>query len=202
MNQTKVTLKNVRLAFPRVTKPEQVQGEGKPAYSAAFILEADSPEFEANKAAIEAAMQAAAKDKWGQKADAMYKALEAKDKLALHDGDTKSDVDGYAGNMFINARSGSNAPPGLFRRDRTAIERTPNEEGVIPSETELYGGCYVNAIINVWAQDNNYGKRINASLAGIQYYREGVPFSGTAPASSNEFDEIDTPDGSEFDDIA
>lgn len=188
-----MVLKNVRLAFPRVTKPEQVQGEGKPAFSAAFILETDTPEFEANKAAIENAMKVAAKDKWGEKAATMYKALEANNKLALHDGDTKADIDGYAGNFFINARSSSNAPPGLFRRDRSPIARTPNEEGVIPSETELYGGCYVNAIINIWVQENQYGKRINASLSGIQYYREGVPFSGAAPASADEFDELEVP---------
>jgi len=29
-------------------------------------------------------------------------------------------------------------------------------------------GCYVNALLELYGQDNKYGKRINASLKGIQ----------------------------------
>lgn len=191
-NPTKVVLRNVRLAFPRLDTPQQVNGEGAPAFSAAFILESDSAEFEANKAAIEAAMKHVAKEKWGEKAAAVYKSVEASGKLALHDGDTKAEIDGYAGNLYINARASASSPPSLVRRDRSLISRE-KIDGTSAAEIELYGGCYVNVILNMWAQDNKYGKRVNASLAGVQYVREGVPFAGTAPAAADEFDQLDVP---------
>lgn len=203
MSDTRVVLKNVRIAFPRLARPEQVNGEGAPAYSAAFILETDTPEFEENEKAVRAALKAAASDKWGAKADAILKTLESQGKVALHDGDTKSDVDGYAGNLFINARAGGSAPPGLYRRDRTAISREENANGVSPAEMEIYGGCYVNVILNIWAQDNKFGKRINASLSGVQFNADGVPFAGTPPAKANDFELLDPLDApEEFNDLA
>ena len=36
----------------------------------------------------------------------------------------------------------------------------------------------MNAIVELWAQDNNYGKRINASLAGVQFAKDGEAFAG------------------------
>jgi len=53
-----------------------------------------------------------------------------------------------------------------------------------------YSGCYVNANIEVWAQDNSFGKRINAQLKGVQFYRDGDAFSGSAPSSPDEFDDV------------
>ena len=54
-----------------------------------------------------------------------------------------------------------------------------------------YSGCYVNASIELWAQDNNYGKRINASLRGVQFYRDGDAVAGGGgPASEDEFDDL------------
>ncbi|MWN55950.1 ssDNA-binding protein, partial [Escherichia coli] len=51
-------------------------------------------------------------------------------------------------------------------------------------------GCYVNAVIDIWAQDNNFGKRINASLGGVQFLRDGDAFAGGGVASADDFDDI------------
>lgn len=40
---------------------------------------------------------------------------------------------------------------------------------------KIYAGCYVNAKIALWVQDNTHGKRINAELIAIQYAGEGEP---------------------------
>ena len=53
-----------------------------------------------------------------------------------------------------------------------------------------YAGCFVNASVELWAQDNNYGKRINASLRGVQFFKDGDAFAGGGAASEDEFDDI------------
>ena len=47
-------------------------------------------------------------------------------------------------------------------------------------ESTIYRGCYVNALIEVYAMDQ-YGDQVNAKLVGIQFRRDGDAF-GSAPA--------------------
>lgn len=193
----KTMLKNGRVAFVKLSKPETVNGQGDPSYSCAIILEADSPEYAANIKAIEDAMKAVAVDKWGQKAPEVLKSLAAKGTLALHDGDTKAELSGYAGNMFVNARAKASSPPTLVDEYRQPVSRAADEDGTSPADRKFYSGCRVNAIITVWAQDNQFGKRINASLNGVQFAAHDVPFGGAAPASAEEFEMLEVP--SDFD---
>ena len=48
----------------------------------------------------------------------------------------------------------------------------------------------VNATVNVWAQDNKYGKRVNAQLLGVQFYADGDSFGGGAVGSVDDFDDL------------
>lgn len=170
-----VHLKNVRLAFPQLFEAKQVNGEGTPAFSAAFIFPPNHPAVKE----LEAAIEEVANAKWGEKASAVLKALKASDKTALHDGDTKADYEGYAGNMFVNARSKTR--PTVVGRDRSPLTQ---EDGVV------YAGCYVNAIVELWAQSNDFGKRINASLKGVQFLKGGDAFAGGGVADANDFDDL------------
>lgn len=172
----KLKLTNVRAAFMQVFKATTVNGEGDPAFSCAFLLDPTDPQIKV----IEKAIEQTAKDKWGAKADAVMKQMKAGDKLALHDGDTKSQYDGFEGMMFISSRSKTR--PLTINRDKSPVTE---EDGV------LYSGCYVNVSLELWAQDNNYGKRINAQLGGIQFNRDGDAFSGGGSAADeNDFDEL------------
>lgn len=177
MSETIVKLNNVRLAFPQLFEAKTVNGEGTPAYSASFIIPPNHPAIKE----LEAAMKDIAKAKWGAKADAIYKAMETSDKLCLHNGDTKADYDGYAGNKFVSSRS-KTAP----------LVVDPQKNKLTAHDGRPYAGCYVNASISLWAQDNNYGKRINASLRGVQFLRDGEAFAGGAPADESEFDSVET----------
>lgn len=38
--------------------------------------------------------------------------------------------------------------------------------------------------------DNNFGKRINASLGGVQVYRNGNAFAGGGLASEDDFGDV------------
>ncbi len=182
----RLLLKNVRLAFPNLFEPTTVAGEGKPRYSAMLILGTDHPQL----AEVKAKMQAVAKEKWAAKAGEVYKSLDKSDKLALHDGDTKAQYDGVAGNLFISAAAQESARPTVIGADKSPLTERDGKP---------YAGCYVNVSIDLWAQDNNYGKRINAQLRGVQFYKDGDAFAAGRPADSDEFEEVtDGADAAEF----
>ncbi|MDZ7789711.1 MAG: DUF2815 family protein [Xanthomonadales bacterium] len=174
----KVMLTNTRLAFPAMFEAKTVNGEGEPAFSAALIL--DPTANAKDLAKLDEAIEQVAKDKWGAKADAVLTKLKSTDKLALHDGDTKADYDGFPGNQYVSARSKTR--PTVVDRDRTPLAE---------SDGRPYAGCYVNASIELWAQDNNYGKRINAQLRGIQFVQDGEAFAGGGAAAADEFEELE-----------
>ncbi len=180
----KMTVRNVRLSFVALLEPKAVNAGDKPAYSASLLLAPTDPQV----AAINAAMLEAAKAKWGAKGETMFKTLKAGDKLALHNGDSKAQYAGFEGNMFISARN--QAKPALKHRDgRTDV----TEAGV------LYSGCYANAVLELWAQDNNYGKRINATLLGVQFVKDGESFGGGGGRASDEdFDELSMDEGDDL----
>ena len=171
----KVHLKDVRISFANIFDAKQVNGQGDAKFSAAFIFGKDSPA----KAEVEKAIVAAANEKWGAKAGEVLKALKAADKLAMHDGDAKSDNDGYAGNLFVNASN----------KTRPLVIGTQREP-LVAADGKPYSGCYVNAIVEVWAQDNSFGKRVNASLLGVQFLRDGERLSGGGVAAADDFEAI------------
>lgn len=171
----KVKLKNVRLAFP-VLFEARAQNQGdKPAFSAAFLF---PPDHEAHQL-VNDAIEQVAKEKWGAKADVTLKAIRAADKVCIHNGDTKANLAGYEGNLFINARSATR--PGVFDSDGSALTQFDGRP---------YAGCYVNAIIDVYCQDNSYGKRVNASLAGVMFAKDGEAFSGGGAATADDFSDL------------
>lgn len=172
---SKLILKNVRLAFPDLFTAKAINAGDTPRYGAQLIVEKGS----ANEAAIEAAIQEVAKAKWGVKAEETLRTLRAKTKICFLDGDLKSEYAGFAGNMSLSA--GNTARPTVVNRDRTPLTEA---DGVI------YSGCYVNAIVEIWAQENTHGKRVNCSLRGIQFASDGEAFAGGGVASADEFEEL------------
>ena len=66
-------------------------------------------------------MKVVAKEKWATKADAILRGLEKQDRTGLHDGDTKSNYDGYPGNFFVNASAQDSAQPTVLDRDRSPL---------------------------------------------------------------------------------
>lgn len=183
----RILLKDVRLSFPNLFEPSTVAGDGKPRYSASFLLAAEHPQLEEIRKRIEAV----AKDKWREKAPATLTGLYKSGKVALHDGDEKAQYDGYAGNYFVAAASQESAPPTVVDQLRQPL----NERSGKP-----YSGCYVNASVEFWAQDNAYGKRVNCTLRGVQFLRDGDSFSAGRPADADEFEDVS--EGALADDFA
>lgn len=176
-----IMLNGVRAAFLHIFKATQVNGEGKAAFSGSFIMPLDHPDV----AILRQAITEVAREKWADKADEILRGLIAADKVCLHNGDTKSQYDGFAGNMFVSSRSPTR--PLTIGQDKSPL---------VEADGKPYSGCYVNAQIAIWAQANNYGKRINAQLRGVQFLRDGDAFGGGAVANVDEFNEVDaTADG-------
>ena len=163
---SKIKLQNVRLSFPSLFRKAMFSGE-ETKFEGTFLLNKDG---QAEKIAeIEAAIEALIADKLkGAKLKA--------DKICLKDGDD-IEYDGYAGHMSIKASNGKR--PMVLDRDRTPLSEDDNRP---------YSGCYVNAVLELWAQDNQYGKRINANLLGVQFFKDGQPFGDGVSASASDFE--------------
>jgi hypothetical protein len=81
----------------------------------------------------------------------------------------------------------------------TVVDRAKNP--TTESDGIVYAGCYVNVILDVWAQDNEWGKRINAKLLGVQFFKDGDSFGSGATVSEDDFDDLsaeDEDDASDF----
>lgn len=180
----KIRLNNVRLAFPVLWEARAVQDGDTPSFSAAFLFAPDHPAV----AAIEAGIETLAKDKWGEKAQTVLKQMRANNRVCLQDGDMKSQYAGYEGNLFVNTRSATR--PLVVDQQKRILAASDG----IP-----YAGCYVNATIELWAQANKYGQRINASLGGVQFLRDGDAFGGGRSASIDDFDDVS--EGSDAEDL-
>ena len=171
-----VMMNNVRLAFPVLFEPKAAKAGQKQKFSAAGIF----PATHEVVPLLKAAMQEAAKAKWGDKWEEVYNGLRAGDRLAVHDGSAKSEYAGYSGNLFLNASN--ELRPLVIDGQRRPLAAA---DGMI------YSGCYVNMKVEIWAQQHpEHGKRINASLMGVQFARDGERLAGGAVASADDFDEI------------
>lgn len=178
----RVMLTNVRLCFPHIFVPQantNDKGEETLRFSAAFLIDPKDAQVKF----IVGAMREVAREKWGAKGEETYNGLRAADRLALHDGATKaSDYPEYAGMLFINA--GNSARP-------LAIDGARNP--VTAQDGLFYPGCFVNAKIELWAQDRPVqGKRINAVLSGLQFAGHGDSLGGAAVATVDDFEVIDS----------
>lgn len=163
---SKMKLENVRLSFPSVFKRVSFQGnEGK--FEATFLLdkEKDAEQIEMIEKAIQKAIKEA-------------KLKIPKDKWCLKDGDD-SEYDGYEGCMSFKAATSRR--PTVINRDKTPL---------VEDDKVIYAGCYVNAIVDIWIQNNQYGKRVNGNLYGIQFMADGEAF-GFNPDVTDEFDDLD-----------
>lgn len=165
----KIRLNNVRLSFPHLFHPQTVgdDDKGTPKFSGVFLL--DDGDHEDTIAFLQ------------EKAEELAKSVGMKKlsitKSFLKPGSEKDDLEGFEGCHFVSA---SNA------RRPLAIDQ--DKAAVTESDGTLYAGCYVNAVIQLWAQDNKWGKRVNASLEGVQFLKDGESLGGGTIADEGDFD--------------
>jgi len=169
----KIILKNVRISFPSLFKKAVFNGD-ETGFEGTFLIdkEAQADQVEAIQEQIKNLIKTNLKG-----------AKLGPDKLCLRDGDLV-EYDGYANHFSLKASSKKR--PIIIDRDKSPLAE---------DDGKPYSGCYVNASIELWAQDNNYGKRINATLLGVQFFKDGENFGDGSSGSVNDFDAFGDDDG-------
>jgi hypothetical protein len=166
----KLLIKNVRLAFPQIHRAESFAPGQDPKYQATFIVPKDHPQM----AEIEKAIESVISEKWpkGRPRDLV---------VGLRDGTDKDHLDGFDDSvMFFNANCNASTPPTIIDRDKSKLG---------PMDDKPAAGDYVNVAVDCWGQENAYGRRVNFSLRGIQFFKQGERFGGGGAADADEFDD-------------
>lgn len=162
----KIKIQNTRLSFPSLFKTARFGDEETGKYEATFILNKKDHADVIKQ--INAAFVEIGKEKFKGK-------LPPEDKRCLKDGD-QQEREELKGSFTIKASTKKR--PLVIDKDKSPITE---------ADEKIYAGCHVHAIITIWAQDNQYGKRLNAQLDGVQFFKDGEPFSDNR-ASADEFD--------------
>lgn len=187
-----IRLKGARLSFPRLWEPKSFR-EGQPArFEGSFLIDASSKAGQAQIAKILEEAEGVIKAKFNGKIPKKLKFG-----FGYADGDDfkignvsfhsePKEYDGYEGMFYIS--SANKTRPTVVDRDRSPL---------VAEDGKPYAGCYVNGTITLWAQDNEYGQRVNANLRGVQFLKDGEAFGVKPVDADEEFDEIEDED---FDD--
>ncbi len=183
-----IMLQNVRLSFPQLIEPRKVSTDpnATPKFSADFIMAPNDPGFaafwtEVNKIALE---------KWKEHTQAVMQIIASDRKLRCYgqgseriDSKTFKPYNGYDGMVYITASRPGDQPPQMIQADGTPVD-AGNTMAYQAMARKLYGGCYVNAAVRPWAQENKHGRGIRCDLIAVQFAREGEAFGeGVADAS-------------------
>jgi hypothetical protein len=173
-----IIIKNVRLSYPTLfTAKEFKAGDGKPRWSAAFIIEPGSD----NDQHIRAAIEAEAKTIWGVKAAATLKTMAGQsNKYCYTDGNTKAQEEYKDMMVLATHRSAKLTRPVIIDKDKSPL---------IGDTNRPYGGCYVNAKVEIYCQTGE-NSGVRASFSVVQFYKDGDPFSASTP-STDGFDAIE-----------
>lgn len=181
-----IILKGVRLSFPDLFKPGEPPANSTnktPKYGGQFIFAPDSDAMKVVRAEFERVAQ----EKWGANWAAIVGAIEGS-KKCVRDGNKNlakdgTIRDGYAGNFYVVARN--KAKPAVVDNRFENGQPVPLTE----DSGRPYGGCYVNAKIEIYPMDKaGQGRSINASLLAVQFLRHGDAFSG-GPGTADGFED-------------
>ena len=147
-----IMLRGVRVSFPHLFKLPTINNE-EGSCGAVLMLDQSGP----NVARIENDIREISIAKWKREIPS--------DKRALRAGEDKGRPE-YDGYMVISA----NCKAGKF-----PLVVDASGTGFVSDESQcaIYPGCYVDAKIRLWAQDNKFGKRVNAELIAIRFSADG-----------------------------
>ena len=158
----RLVLKGVRLSFPSLLETEFYAGNDTKKYAATFLISKKHPAIKVLQDEIKAL-----------KGDFRI----PRDKICLKDGSEK-EYDGYMDCYFIKAST--NKKPSIVTRRGEKIDDENHAQFPYP-------GCQVVGYITLWLQNNQYGKAVNASLDGVQFFADDESF-GAQPMDENEFE--------------
>lgn len=196
-----VTLTRVRASFAESLQEAQLPKKNKdpnarPSHGANWILEADSPDFESNKAAVASALRAAARE--FKRPEEWFKTLMEDDpkQCALRKGEKfKNDkgeiYKGYEGNLVI----ASKGPGGGRRRPQIRDRYKKVIEDVTKINEIVYNGAYCDVIISFYGTDNGGTARLTSSTEAVRSHQEGDRLGGGGVyVDEDDFDDLEEDD--------
>lgn len=185
MNESIVSLSNVRISFPHLMAPSAFKEGDTPKFSAIFLLPPDHPSV----AAFQKAVAFVAQEKWKEKANGALEVLKSDRKIRpFSRGEEHVDAKsltvrpGYEGMFVISARNPSR--PQIYKTDGSKVD--PENTMEMRSACEkIYGGCYVNAVVKPFAYKEGIG--MACELLGVQFFKDGDAFGAVAADISSMF---------------
>ena len=96
----------------------------------------------------------------------------------LLDGDDVN-YNGYEGQWSI--KTSNQEQPDIFNMQKEIVEK---------NDGTFYSGVYVDAIVQLWYQNNQFGKRVNARLKAVRFRSHGEKLNSQTRAHKSMFDDI------------
>lgn len=179
---TEVVLNNVRLSYVHIMKPYAKDPAMEPKYSATILLPKTDTAGKAKiDAAIAAAKQQGATDKWGGVVPPIIPD-------PIHDGDgVKQDGTAFGpeckGMWVFTASSSQDSP----------IEVVDRMNNKILDSTQVYSGIIANVFVRFFPYAYQGKKGIGCGLGPVQKVADGERLSGGAPSAASVFGAMGSP---------
>lgn len=189
-----ILVPNVRLSFPNIYVQPTYKGEKINFAATVLIPKSDV----STKKMLDDGLAALCAEK--KINEAMFEKIQ-NGTLCLKDGDLRFDdegrpYEGYAGHWSLKGSSRCAIP--AYDRNKMPVSEEENNKKQI-----FYAGCYVNALVSFWyIKHEKGGLQINATMHGIQFVRDGTPFT-SAPSKEqirDGFSNLDSIDGKGIED--
>ena len=182
----KLTSPKFRVSFPKVWPGEQqdYKGDGKFKYSVDALFSKDTDLKEMKGAAFALAYKYFGKDK---------KKWPRAFQWPFIDGNTKSDLDGYADCVLVKFKTSAKSATDAASAPQV-IKKVNGEKVRITQESgEFYAGCYARATITCCAYKEGSNSGVVFYLGNLCKIAEGKPFS-SKESVDGQFDDVEDTD--------
>lgn len=177
----RIVLKNVRLSYPHLFKPEKFDDQQDPKYGCVLLISKEDPQIKAIKETI----FKAGTEKFGSKIQPGK--WPSNLHYPLKDGDDKADTNPEQAGCYVISCSSKTKPVLLDRAKRALTEE----------DDKLYPGAYVNASCAIAAFDAGMKKGVSIFLNGVQFFADGERLAGHDATA--DFEQLDEDDFSSYD---
>lgn len=171
----KLSTGKVRISYANIWEPKSFNGQD-PRYSVSLLIpKKDKKTLDKLKSAFkEMQLDPENVQKWGGKVKGI--------RIPLRDGDEEREDDlAYKGCYFVNASATPNHPPRIVDKDKQEIL----------DQSEVYSGCYCQAVINLFAYNTSGNRGIGVGLAGLRKLADGEPLTGIVVTDDDFNDDND-----------
>ena len=167
----KLIIKEGRLSFADIYTAKEKFG-GQPKYSCCILIDPETAHGKDNLSRFKEICVQLEKESFGGEPLAT-------DKYPIKKGEGR--YDGWEDPVLVLSAANKKRPK-IVNQRREAVE-----QGDIGAPES---GDFCNFVIDIWAMDGQYGKRICASLEAIQLCKQGEKFTSSNVSIENDFEVI------------